>query len=783
MRVTKTQLLIQKNAISNIFYFANLAYIVHPTRGKVLFELYDFQKMVLYNFLKHRFNIVLKPRQMGLTELIALFTLWMAMYTSHYNIQIISLKERVAKKLLKRIKHIYDNLPYIVKVPIINGVKGRGTATELVFKNNSVITSIPTTEDAGRSEAVSLLIIDEAAIIRNADTIWAAAFPTLSTGGRAIINITGDTEIMTNQGPVRVDSIAPKEFGVDSISHLGLQAVTHMGELKDIIYSVNKGVLETWEIETGEGKILKCTPQHKLLTLQGWWPVEDIILEGIPIITYDVESIEVDPTPNTTSEVPEYEEWVTIIGFPKYMISNLGRVMVKSTGLIKKPLIGKMGYHRVSLHRNNASKKFTLSRLVAEHFIGPIPEGFIVDHIDNNRDHNYVTNLQIISNSSNAQRAQKYSRGIKLGTRNKGVDFTLVAYIRNWVKDNGAYPGYSLDLELDIELDLGLRVNRSYITRVLQGKIVQYINTTYIKVNRVFKDMIYDITVADNESYIDSNNFISHNTPLGMGNWYHQTWVDGLSGSNGFNNIKLDWRMHPDRQDDWYDDTVFDLVDIKDIEEFIADNPPIETRYDGKLLIFERPKPGKQYFLGSDVSTGRAKDYSTFTILDKAGNEMAAFKGRVPTNRLAYIIAEVGKEYNWALAGVEANDVGEAVVMVLQELEYPNIYHTIRFVKEKGQTQPKQERVPGWFTTSKTRPVILNSLEEDVREVSIVLKNPHFVVEAYTFIYDEANRPVAMSKGDYIGNGDATYTDDSIICTAIANHIRKGKTNIMTYAA
>ncbi|RLF05994.1 MAG: hypothetical protein DRJ64_04935, partial [Thermoprotei archaeon] len=102
MNLTKKQFKIQQKAINNLFYFANLAYITHPTRGKVLFELYDFQKMVLYNFLKHRFNIVLKPRQMGLTELIGLFTLWMSMYTPYYNIQIISLKERVAKKLLKR---------------------------------------------------------------------------------------------------------------------------------------------------------------------------------------------------------------------------------------------------------------------------------------------------------------------------------------------------------------------------------------------------------------------------------------------------------------------------------------------------------------------------------------------------------------------------------------------------------------------------------------------------------------------------------------------------------
>ena len=86
---------------------------------------------------------------------------------------------------------MYKNLPMILQTPIINGRSGEfGTATEMEFSNGSLITSIPTTEDAGRSEATSLLVVDEAAIVRWADKIWAAAFPSLSTGGSAILNST-----------------------------------------------------------------------------------------------------------------------------------------------------------------------------------------------------------------------------------------------------------------------------------------------------------------------------------------------------------------------------------------------------------------------------------------------------------------------------------------------------------------------------------------------------------------------------------------------------------------
>ena len=86
---------------------------------------------------------------------------------------------------------MYRNLPHFLRIRVVNGRPGEiGTGTEIEFSNGSTITSIPTTEDAGRSEAVSLLVIDEAAIVRWATQIWAAAFPTLSTGGSAILNST-----------------------------------------------------------------------------------------------------------------------------------------------------------------------------------------------------------------------------------------------------------------------------------------------------------------------------------------------------------------------------------------------------------------------------------------------------------------------------------------------------------------------------------------------------------------------------------------------------------------
>ena len=54
------------------------------------------------------------------------------------------------------------------------------------LSNGSQIQAASTSGDAGRSESLSLLVIDEAAHIENLDDLWAGLYPTISTGGRVI---------------------------------------------------------------------------------------------------------------------------------------------------------------------------------------------------------------------------------------------------------------------------------------------------------------------------------------------------------------------------------------------------------------------------------------------------------------------------------------------------------------------------------------------------------------------------------------------------------------------
>lgn len=822
--LTREELEILAKVPNDVFLFSLFCYVIHPVRGKVRFELYPYQKSVLYQFVKERFNILLKFRQAGITELISMYCLWLAMYHPNKKINIISIKDTTAKKVLKKIKFMYKNLPWYLQTPIINGRAGEfGSASMIEFDNGSFIESIPTSSEAGRSESLSLLVIDEAAIVRWAAQIWAAAFPTLSTGGSAIVNscITGDTKLICRNGLIPIKDLCPESFGKKDIRNLGIQVLSHTGKWRNIIGSLNKGLLETWEIENDRGRILKCTPQHKLYTIRGWMSVKDILEKGIEAIFYDTGVN--DLLENPITEPPKKEIFKKIPEFPNYLVSNLGRVCSIRNGIREfkklRPCSGREEYLNVTLWDKGIKKKICIHNLVAKIFIGEVPEGYIVDHIDNNPSHNYVTNLQIITLKENTQKAAKHSYNMTIASKVKGgfkYDLRVAAYIKRYFSKHSVIRGNRWSdikgtydkLIYRIYKKFGVRVSKQYIQGICWGTKSTKTYISKLKLNRVYMDTIYDICVEEDESYLTNTEYVSHNTPYGVGNFYHSTWVDAIAGGNPFNPIRLYWPMHPERDENWYKqmasalgpkrtaqeidgdflssgNTVFDLADIKAIEDCLSDYPVIKKRFNGQYRQYLEPQSDKEYFIGADVSTGRASDYSAFTCMDKQGEEQAVFKGRIPIDKYAKLLGDTGQLYNWATIAPESNDVGMAVTTKLQDEGYPKLYYYQKMLKKKGKSRPEVDKSPGWLTTQKNRSVIIENLEQDIREEDVIIKDPFFVQEAYTFIYDGLGRPVAMGKHrannsavDIDLEGDV-YSDDSIFGKAICNHIRKGKTNII----
>jgi len=77
--LTADEVKILAKVVVDPFYFSEFINVIHPKRGKVPFKLYPYQQKVLWSFLNNRFNMILKFRQAGITELISMYCLWLAM--------------------------------------------------------------------------------------------------------------------------------------------------------------------------------------------------------------------------------------------------------------------------------------------------------------------------------------------------------------------------------------------------------------------------------------------------------------------------------------------------------------------------------------------------------------------------------------------------------------------------------------------------------------------------------------------------------------------------------
>lgn len=785
----------------DVFYFSTFAYVVHPVRGKTRFLLYPYQKSALYCFLKHRFNIILKFRQAGITELISLYCLWLTMYHPNKKVNIISIKDSVAKKVLKKIKYMYKNLPEHLKVPIVNGRMGElGTAC-----------------------------------------------------------ITGDTMILGTKTDFPIQSIAPSEKGYLDVSGLNIRVLTENGTFERVMKTFNKGKLKTYTIVNDRGLTLRCTPKHKLLTTKGWKTVGEILKNNLTVVFKDTKEL-VNLAPPKV-EKPVTEE-IRETNIPGYWVSNLGRVFTTKTkkgkghgrdginpyGTELRVMVTMVNRHeRVKLTYKGSRRVYSVHRLVWEAFKGPIPEGMIIDHINGNGCCNWITNLQVITYSENTRRAFTMNRVLKQSVhQTETLSYKQIGRVKELLKR---------------DKDL---LDQKKVSRISRGKNCSDIYISKIAKVDTTLETIYDMEVENYHSYITTNGYINHNstvefingsfiesiptseeagrsesltllvideaaivrwasqiwsasfptlstggsailnsTPYGISGFYHSKWVEAITDSDSpFHPIRLYWKMHPERDQKWYDtmskalgprrtaqeidgdflssgSTVFDLTDIKAIEDTLSEYPVIETRFNGQLRIMNKPKQDVRYFIGADVATGRSNDYSAFTLGDSNGEEAAVFKGRIPVEKYAKILGNLGKEFNWATIAPETNDIGLAVTTLLQTEGYPQLYYHKKLLKKKGKSRPEVEQYPGWITTSKNRSLIIDGLEEDIRKDNITIKDPFFVQEAYTFIYDSIGRPVAMGKHNRnnqtsdIDMDEETYSDDSIFGKAIYNHVRK----------
>ena len=174
-----------------MYFLDNFFYIQHPTRGRMLYHPYDYQRRLIETYHNHRFSISMLPRQTGKTTSAAGYLLWYANFVPDSTILVAAHKYTGSQEIMQRIRYAYESVPDHIRAGAVDYNKG-----SLTFDNGSRIVSATTTENTGRGMSISLLYADEFAFVRPtiATEFWTSISPTLATGGKAIITSTPNSD-------------------------------------------------------------------------------------------------------------------------------------------------------------------------------------------------------------------------------------------------------------------------------------------------------------------------------------------------------------------------------------------------------------------------------------------------------------------------------------------------------------------------------------------------------------------------------------------------------------
>lgn len=302
-------------------------------------------------------------------------------------------------------------------------------------------------------------------------------------------------------------------------------------------------------------------------------------------------------------------------------------------------------------------------------------------------------------------------------------------------------------------------------------------------------------------------------TANGMGNFFHDIWLDSQRDGSAWQGIFYPWHVVPERDDAWYEDKrlqhrirpwffyqefpsspeeafaksgrvafaqdvlgeAFEEVvpeaayawslegearelpverwGTDDIEIVVYKKPLVREDENGRLIM----KPN--YVLGADVAEGLEHgDWSYITVFDTYNNEQVAkCKTHIPVYYLAGLIHWLAKYYHGALVAIERNNAGIMPIDVLaNDFWYNRLYRMDRFAQMIGSGERDQRF--GWQTTKQSKPKMVLDFQEALAMGAMTLHDRELLVEAQTFVAD--------GKGSY-GASEGNH-DDVVMGTLVA---------------
>jgi len=304
-----------------------------------------------------------------------------------------------------------------------------------------------------------------------------------------------------------------------------------------------------------------------------------------------------------------------------------------------------------------------------------------------------------------------------------------------------------------------------------------------------FIENVDDTFTAAQQTLATGGQCMALSTPNGVGNWFHQTWEKAETGENSFVPIRLPWTVHPERDQKWREqqdadlgprmagqecdcdflasgDTVFEPEDMLFYEETYQKDPLERRGVDGNLWIWEGVDYSKSYMVVADVARGDSTDYSAFHIFDiESCTQVAEYKGKISPGDFGQMLVGIASEYNEALLVIENANIGWATIEKVLEREYRNLYYSpknhLDTVESYMSKWERDQLVPGFTMSARTRPLVIAKMIEYLREHSVTLQSKRVMSEMRVFIWKNGK-----------AQAQERYNDDLIISCATALYVR-----------
>lgn len=316
------------------------------------------------------------------------------------------------------------------------------------------------------------------------------------------------------------------------------------------------------------------------------------------------------------------------------------------------------------------------------------------------------------------------------------------------------------------QLDIRLRTNFPYYLQII-------LSFNPISITHWLKKRFFDFDIKDpverkkaidrtrtHESTYKDNRFLSKEAIQTLeafketDEYYYMVYCLGMWGVTGksvFNSKAVARRLQENIQPKKtgyfsFTDTGLKLTDIQWVDD-----------KDGFIRIYEEPEKDVPYVIGGDTA-GNGSDSFVAQVLDnRTGKQVCMLRHQFDEDVFARQVYCLGAFYNTALVGIETN-FSTYPVMELERLRYPKQY--VRETIDDYTHNVKHSF--GFWTGTKTRPVIISELIKATREDITIVSDQTTLQEMLTFVRGEDWKPEA----------EAGAHDDCVMSLAIAHYIR-----------